>query len=90
MKAISFEETLEVNSGSGKLREGQGGVAGHVLRADVLPELGGVPLLSVLDSAVADNTCVDSARYAIRKLHVDLGHLEVIRAVSVVFLDISL
>ena len=78
------------SSDSGKLSEGERGVAGLVLRAHVLSELGGVSLRSVLDSAVADDSRVNGARYAVRQLHVDLGHLEVSRVVCVVFLDISL
>ncbi len=79
-----------LGSGSGELSEGEGSVASLVLRAHVLSELGGVSLLSVLDSSVAHDSRVDSARDAVGELDVDLRHLEVSRVVGVVFLDISL
>ncbi len=78
------------SSDSGELRERQRGIASLVLGAHVLSELGGISLLSVLNSAITDDSSVNGARYAVRQLHVDLGHLEVSRVVSVVFLDISL
>ena len=56
----------------------------------MLSELGGVSLLSVLDSSVADDSRVDGARDAVGELDVDLGHLEVGRVVGVVFLNVSL
>ena len=77
-------------SGSRKLWKRKGSVSGLVLSADVLSELGGVSLLAVTDAADTNDSRVDGARYAVRKLHVDLGHLEVLRVVRVVFLDISL
>ena len=64
-------------SSSGELRERKRGVASLVLGAHVLSQLGSVSLLSVLDSSVAHDSRVDSARDAVGELHVDLGHLEV-------------
>ncbi len=75
---------------SGELSEGEGGIASLVLRVQVVSELGGVSLHSVLNSSDAHDSRVDSARDAVGKLHVDLGNLEVIKVVGVAFLDISL
>lgn len=50
----------------------------------------GVSLLSLRGGSVSDDSCVDGARYAVRGLNVDLGHLEVSLVERVVFLDISL
>ncbi len=79
-----------LSSDSGELRKRERSVAGLVLVADVLSELGGVSLLAVLDGADADDSSVDGAGDAVRELHVDLGHLEVGRVVRVIFLYISL
>ena len=62
---------------SGELSERERGIASLVLWADVLSELGGVSLRSVLNSSVANDSRVDSARDAVGELDVDLGHLEV-------------
>ena len=48
-------------SSSGELRERKRGVASLVLGAHVLSQLGSVSLLSVLDSSVAHDSCVDGA-----------------------------
>ena len=66
------------------------GIASLVLGAHVLSQTGGVALLSVNHGADTHDSSVDGTRYAVRELHVDLGHLEIGSVVRVVFLDISL